>query len=61
MNNREMEGKGDVTDIDRLRGEVASRTCTYTLDAGGLGVKKALFSDDPFPLPLFSNDPFSLP
>ena len=30
--------------------EGASRTCTYTLDAGGLGVKKALFSDEPFSL-----------
>jgi len=44
------EGKRDATDIDRLGGQGASRTCTYTLDACGLGVKKALFSDDPFPL-----------
>jgi hypothetical protein len=31
-----------------LRGEGASRTCTQTLDESGLGVKEALFSDDPF-------------
>src|SRR5208282_13443 len=63
------EGKGVITDIDRLRGEGASGTCMHTLDAVGLGVKKALFSDDPFPLPsddpfplpLFSDDPFPLP
>ena len=47
-----MERKGDVADIDRFRGEGASRTCTQSLDAGGLGVKKSLFSDDPFPLRL---------
>ncbi len=45
------EGKGVITDIDRLRGEEAPMTRTETLDAGGLGVRKALFSDDPFPLP----------
>ncbi len=44
------KGKGDITDIDRLRGEGVSRTCRQTLDAGGLGVKKALFSDHPFSL-----------
>jgi len=43
--------KGDVTNIDRLRGEGASRICTYTLDARGLRVKEALFSNDLFPLP----------
>ncbi len=43
--------KRDITDIDLWRAERASRTCTLTLDAGGLAVKKALFSDEPFPLP----------
>ncbi len=36
--------KRHVPDIDCLRGEAASRTCTYTLDAASSGVKKALFS-----------------
>jgi hypothetical protein len=38
------EGKRHVTDIDRLRGEGASRICTYTLDAASSEVEKALFS-----------------
>ena len=54
------EGKGVITDIDRLRGEGASRTWTYTLDATGSGVKKALFSDDPFSLQPLSNTPCGL-
>jgi len=45
------EGKRDITDIDCLRGEGASRTRMYTLDASGLVVKEALISDDPFSLP----------
>jgi hypothetical protein len=57
------EGKGGITDIDRLRGEGASRTCRWTLDARGLGVKKALFCDDLFSLhsPVTSPYPSTTP
>ena len=51
MMDRHEEGKRDVTDIDRLRGQRASGTGTQTLDASGVGVKEALFSGEPFSLP----------
>jgi len=50
VDNMTREGKRDITDIDRWRGELATGTCTQTLDASGLGAKEALFSDDPFSL-----------
>src|SRR5271166_4512173 len=46
------EGKGLITDIDRLGGQRASGTRTYALDANGLGVRQVLFSNVPFSLTL---------